>query len=99
MNYTEYLHIQSQVERMYDFHPDFFDELDGVELEVLRKGFLYNTDDDTYPESLKQYYEDNVSTDEQLQKRMFAAVQKLYDLSGSGKLEDIIKSNVSFPEQ
>lgn len=84
---------------MYDFHPDFFDELDGAELEVLQKGFLYNTDDDTYPKSLKQYYEDNVSADEELQKRMFASVQKLYDLSGSGKLEDSIKNNVSFSEQ
>lgn len=99
MNYTEYLHIQSQVERMYDFHPEFFDELDGIELEILRKGFLYDTDDNTYPESLKQYYEDNVSVDEGLQKRMFAVAQKLYDLSGSGKLEDSIKNNVSFPEQ
>lgn len=95
----EYLHIQSQVERMYDFHPDFFNMLNVDELEALQKGFLYDTDDDTYPESLRRYYEDNISMNEELQKQMFAATQKLYDLSGSGDLKDSMKNNVSFPEQ
>lgn len=99
MNYMEYLHVQSQVERMYNFHPDLFDALDHKELEILRKGFLYDTDEAAYPQSLKQYYEDSVSGNEELQKQMLIVAQKLYDLSGSGKLEDGIKNNVSFPEQ
>lgn len=99
MNYTEYLHIQSQLERMYDFHPAFFQELEETELAVLRKGFLYDTDDDAYPHSIKQYYEEVVQTDERLQKQMFTAAQKLYDISNSGDLQDSLKDIVSFPEQ
>lgn len=99
MNYIEYLHTQSQIERLYDFHPDFFKDLEPTELSALSKGFLYDVDDDLYPDSIKQYYEQNINTNKELQNQMLSAAQRLYDLSGSGSLEDSMKNIVSFSGQ
>jgi len=86
MNYEQYIELQNRVEWLYDFHPDFFDQLEQKDREALQEGLLYDTDDADYPESIEVFYKNSIATNEKLQADMFKAAQKLYALSGSGNL-------------
>ena len=99
MNYIEYLHVQSQIERMHDFHPEFFDMLSEEEKNALHEGFLYDVPDDTYPESIKAFYDEKVAKNLTLQRQMLRAAQRIYTLSNSGSIEDSMKNNISFKNE
>ena len=86
MNYKQYLALQSRIDWLHDFHPEFFDQLDAEQRSVLQRGLLYDTSDADYPESIEEFYRTVVEHDIRLQKDMFRAAQVLYDLSGSGDL-------------
>ncbi|HWT40924.1 MAG TPA: hypothetical protein VN081_06725 [Dongiaceae bacterium] len=87
MNYKQYLALQSRVDWLYEFHPEFFDQLPPEQRGMLQKGLLYDTDDSDYPESIEDFYKTTIEGDVKLQKDMFHAAQTLYRLSGSGDLE------------
>lgn len=97
MKYREYLSVQSQLERMYDFHPDFFDMLEVAEREALEKGFLYATEDDEYPGSLRDFFDSEIAQDAELQMAMLRAAQRIYTLSGSGSIISTMEDDTSFP--
>lgn len=97
MKYREYLNVQNQIERMYDFHPDFFDMIEATEKQALQKGFLYDTDDDSYPKSLRDYFDSKVAGNATLQKAMLEAAQRLYTLSNSGDIRDTMDDDTTFP--
>jgi len=86
MNYKQFLALQNRIEWLYEFHPDFFEQLTSKQRESLHIGVLYDVSDQDYPKSIEAYYNEIVSGDEELQKDMLNSAQALYDLSGSGLL-------------
>jgi len=87
LNYEQYLALQTRVDWLYDFHPEYFDQLEAPQRVALQKGLLYDTEDSNYPESIRQYYETSIETNNKLQQDIIRAVQTLYALSGSGELD------------
>ena len=55
MDYKRYLRIQWRLEWFYDFHPDFFDNIPPEQKKLLQETFLYDTPDEGYPESLRNF--------------------------------------------
>lgn len=88
MKYVEYLDMQSHLESLYDFHPEFFDVLNEDERQTLRAGFLYDVADNAYPESIKSFYEDTIAGNLEMQRKMLEAAQAVYTLSRSGDLHE-----------
>lgn len=96
MNYIEYLHIQSQLERMDDFHPKAFDEINEDSKKLLSSTFLYDADDENYPKSIKDFYNDRIANDTKLQEVMLDAAQEVYDRLKSGDVREDMKDTISF---
>ena len=87
MDYEKYLEYQNRVEWLYDFHPDFFEELSPSDREALEQFFLYKVSDEEYPVSIKEFFESRVAKDESVQQGIIQALRSLYEISGSGDFE------------
>lgn len=98
MKYVEYLHVQSQIERMHEFHPEFFDSLSDGEKRALHEGLLYDVVDSAYPDSIRAYYDNEVAKNRHLQQAILEAAQKIYTLSGSGDIRESMKDIISFSD-
>lgn len=85
MNYEQYLYLQSRVEWLFNFHPEFFDQITPDQRKALQSGVLYDTSDSEYPKSIQDFYNDTIASNPRLQKQLLDAVQALYDKSGSGQ--------------
>lgn len=55
MEYGKYLELQTRLEWLYDFHPDFFDDISPEDKKVLQEAFLYDTPDEEYPDSIEDF--------------------------------------------
>lgn len=96
MNYGEYLHIQSQLERMDDFHPKAFDEISKDSKKLLSSMLLYDADDENYPTSIKDFYNDQIANNTKLQGAMLDAAQEVYDQLKAGDVREDMKDTISF---
>ena len=97
VKYNEYLTLQSQVERLYDFHPDLFDKLSSDEYAILHNTLLFDTSDEEYPESIESFFYNTVAESPLTQTTLLSAAQHLYNLSNGGDVRDTLKDSVSFP--
>ena len=84
MDYKRYLRIQWRLEWFYDFHPEFFDDIPPEKKKLLQETFLYDTPDEGYPESLRDFYDEKISNNKTLHKEMLLAVDVLYRTIGVG---------------
>lgn len=88
MDYKRYLRIQWRLEWFYDFHPEFFDDIPPEQKKLLQETFLYDTPDEGYPESLRDFYDEKISNNKTLHKEMLLAVDVLYRTIGVGSFFD-----------
>ena len=88
MNYDRYLELQTRLEWFYDFHPEFFDDILPEQKKLLQDTFLYDTPDESYPESLQDFYDKNIDNRPTLQDDMFLAVDALYKAAEASSLFD-----------
>ena len=88
MNYDRYLELQTRLEWFYDFHPEFFDDIPPEQKKLLQDTFLYDTPDESSPESLQDFYDKNIDNRPTLQDDMFLAVDALYKAAGASSLFD-----------
>lgn len=86
MEYGKYLELQTRLEWLYDFHPDFFDDISPEDKKVLQEAFLYDTPDEEYPDSIEDFFNTRAKDDLRIQQRMLVAVRALYDAAGAGDL-------------
>lgn len=91
MNYKRYLQLQNRLEWFYDFHPDFFDDIPTDQKKLLQETFLYDTPDSDYPESIKDFYSQNISNNHELDKDILIAVDSLYKAAGAGSVYDYLE--------
>lgn len=90
MTYNQYLHLMFSLEAFYDFHSKCFKELSQEKQRTLNKVFLYNYDDthdnnNDYPASIKDYFNENIRNDENLQLLALSAISVIYRNSGMGE--------------
>lgn len=88
MNYDRYLELQTRLEWFYDFHPEFFDDILPEQKKLLQDTFLYDAPDESYPESLRDFYNKNIDNQPALQNDMLLAVDALYKVAGASSLFD-----------
>ena len=88
MNYDRYLELQTRLEWFYDFHPEFFDDILPEQKKLLQDTFLYDAPDESYPESLQDFYDKNIDNRPTLQDDMFLAVDALYKAAVASSLFD-----------
>lgn len=82
MNYEKYIALQNRVEWFYDFHPNFLDNINADHKKTLQDTFLYDTLDEDYPESLREFYNSNIHSNIKLQRKMITAINALYLAAG-----------------
>ena len=100
MTYEAYRYIQSRVESIYAFHPEFLEQLPAKDRLTLKEGTLYDVDDDDYPKSVHEYYKKAVVPDKKLQEGLLRSIKQLYQMSGYGEfdLEKELAEDVTHPQ-
>lgn len=93
MNYEQYLELQTRVEWLFDFHPNFFDfDLSETERVALKELLLIGVSDEEYPASIADYYESRIAGKPDEVRRIVQAVEHLYEVSRSGSVCDSFPS-------
>lgn len=88
MDYKKYLDLQTRLEWFYDFHPSFFDDISSNQKKLLQETFLYDTSDEDYPKSIREFYDKKICDDKNLHKEMILAIDALYQAAGAGGFFD-----------
>ena len=91
MDYNRYLELQTRLEWLYDFHPEFFNDISPEQKKLLQDTFLYDAPDEHYPASLRDFYDKNIDNQPALQNNILLAIDALYKAAGAGILFDYDK--------